>query len=393
MSLDDDDIDALLDDALENYSTQEKAAQEQSKEVAQQRAKSAKLLDEALNGEQEQKLSAAADGGGLMSGGPEQMIQMLAQLSALAQCDPSAAGDGASAEEQEAKMLEMAKQLISGVAAATGEVGEKSQLNDALGQLTRVQELSKRHSQLASGAQQDPAEAQRVREELEAISKRLQSQATESAEQMKKAAQEAGVSVADAQKMALGSDTAAAGQNNMSPGDREKLDNFLKAMMVASMNSQTALNVPGSGAAAAAAANNSSNGRDQQAATAAAIDAQRAVMSQYYDELFTRFSSIDTQYIEYFAAGGAGNNEKASGQVTQDDWARFHEQHSQIQKLLKLKDRKADIFRASDKLRAMLDAGADPAKAEAEEDGCLSELNAVVEKLQSLGAPPNAFTV
>ena len=355
-----DDIDALLDDALDDFAAQQTAAAARAAQLECDRARSAKLLDDAV--QQGAAAAGGADGGGF---DPAQMIQLLAQLS---QMSGAAAGSGADgggsggggdgSPEDDARLLTMTRQMIQGMQASAGDGAERAQLDEALAALSRAESLTAK----SASAADDPVETARVHAELERLAKTLSASAAENAAALQGAA-----------AAASGGPNAANG--GMSAAERAQFD--LMIAQVGRLQEQQQL---------------SSSSAATSETPAGAIPPPDA-MANYFEFVFERFASISTQYVDWFA--GPGKASRETGDVTDADWARYHEQRVVIVRLLELRSLQASLFTGTD-LTASAASTATATAAistidEAEAQRIGDELSAIVVRLQQLGDPPACF--
>lgn len=80
----DDDIDALLDDALDDFDTQQKAAEEKAHKLASDRAISAKVLEDALQYSSGDRISKESDHNVDAVGDEQDLPQLMLLLHQLA---------------------------------------------------------------------------------------------------------------------------------------------------------------------------------------------------------------------------------------------------------------------------------------------------------------------
>ena len=143
----DDDIDALLDDCLEDYTTQQKEADEKAQKIADEKAASARILEEALHATGGESVNNNANKNNLDN--PEQFTQMFSQLANILQQTQqlSENPDGQSTTEQEDRLLQMAKQLIGHAQSSVETDEERQKMASTMSALNRVQELTKQMQQ------------------------------------------------------------------------------------------------------------------------------------------------------------------------------------------------------------------------------------------------------
>lgn len=415
MSADDDDLDALLDEALEENSAAERKAEQKAIEQHASREDASRILNAALVNTGGESLLVAANSNNPMAmvmppgmDNPEQLRLMMTQLTAiLTQTQQLESIDPNSPEAvgQEEKLLEMAKNLIGHAQSNVDDAEERAKIDSTMKALQRVQELT---AQAKSGnnnsgsstlQEEDPS----ITAELQKISQELQGHVDQTRSQIP------GLNAAFAAAAAANqnqnnnsnnnskSQTPSAGLPRMSEQDRLQFEAIVRQMQAQqSGNSSTAGEAssalsPEQQAALFAMLLAMRNEAEQQAQQGSSTSessvnnpqqqqASQNGLQSYYNLIFAKFASIDQQYDVFFA--GRAKVELATGKISQSDFDRYTQQQSVVKQLLDFKE----------KQQAMMEK---VMRGEQDENDAanVGELNTIVEKLRMLGDPPAGFDV
>lgn len=410
-----DDFDALLDDALDDFKAQEQAAEIKAQHLGSARKSEAQILEEALlatGGERtdggnvdEAEAKAAADLADVqaMFSQLRALVQQTEQLGDVDPDSPDSAG-------HEQKLIDMAQTFISHAHKNVDDAEDRARIESTMKALHRVQEITSQGKHRSGNDAEVTAELKKISDDLH-----------EQVEQSRSKVPAFLPSFGSPNNVVPAATTAATGDSSssssavgappplpqMSDQERQQFEAVVRQMQ------QSAAMVHGKFDGSQGQAQQEENlSPEQQAVLFAMLSSIQQQQQQqlppkqsqsageharssesnsdvnanpllaYYNLIFAKFESIDSQYDVFFEE--RGQLELKSGNMTQVDWERFKQQHATIKELLKFKEKQVEMMQVSS------NDNDDNAN-----DGGMSvdQLNAIVARLKQLGDPPSGFNV